>query len=269
MNPAIPAGRKRLLFHIRVAVSFAMVAFPVVLLAQEPATGHVGFPVDWSTRHVLFTNQASPEGFAAASRDPRMYYNWLQRSSHIIARGPGQMPLPPSKRRKHIQVDWAMSLGPGTAGGNGGMPLGESPAKYSFSTNSYSCANDFVVFTINATPGAGQANIVAFNNLYTGTVSSSCPNGPQTPPTTDYTQPTFMWSYEAGTAGSALSPTLSLDGTKVAFIENTAAASFDVLTWVAGQGTDATHPVVPGSSGSVLSRLSYTTSVATGCNGSA
>ncbi len=269
-TPAVPSGRMRFFFCIQLTVlMFAMMPFSMTLLAQEPAPEHVGFPVDWSSRHILFTNHASPESFAAASRDPRLYYNWLQRSSRIIARGPGERPLPPSRRRTHIQVDWAMSLGPGTAGGNGGMPLGESPAKYSFSTTSYSCANDFAVFTINATPAAGQANVVAFNNLYTGTGSSSCPYGPQTPPTTDYTQPTFLWSYEAGSAGSALSPTLSLDGTKVAFIETSTPAYFDVLTWVAGQGTDATHPVVPGSGGSSLVRLSYTTSAATGCNASA
>ena len=138
-----------------------------------------------------------------------------------------------------------MSLGPG-----GGMAVGESPAKYSFSANgTYSCANDFAVYTIAATPTATQANLVAFNNLYTGTLSSSCPFGPQTPPTTDFTKPTFMWSYAIGASASFLSPTLSLDGTKVSFIENGTPALFDVLTPTAGQGTDATHPVVMKSCG--------------------
>lgn len=154
-----------------------------------------------------------------------------------------------------------MSLGP-----SGGMPIAESPAKYSFSANgTYSCANDFVVYTIGATPGASQANILAFNNLYTGTASSSCPFGPQTPPTTDFTQPSFMWSYRAGSAASYLSPTLSLDGTKVAFIENSTSAKFDVLTWVAGQGTDATHPAVPGTGGSALTSVNYSNSGVAGC----
>jgi hypothetical protein len=236
------------------------------LLAQESATekGHVGVPLDWSTRHILFTNGGSPEVAAKAARDPRSWINWNQRSSYLFPAYPPQRPERPRSKKKQIRVDWAMSLGP-----TGGMPLAESPAKYSFTSNgTYSCANDFVVYTINATPGANQANIVAFNNLYTGTASSSCPFGPQTPPTTDYTQPTFMWSYRAGTAGSALSPTLSLDGTKVAFVENSNPAMFDVLTWVGGQGTDATHPVAPGSGGSAVVRLNYTNSAATGCKSS-
>src|ERR1700722_10007740 len=183
------------------------------LLAQESREGHVGVPLDWSTRHILFTNGGSAAVAAAAARDPRSWINWTQRSSYLFLRSRGPERLYPRKKRTH--VDWAVALGK-----SGGMPLAESPAKYSFSTTgTYSCLNDFAVYTIGATPSATQANIVAFNNLYTGTASSSCPNGPQTPPTTDLTQPTFMWSYAAGTSSSFLSPTLSLDGTKVSFIE--------------------------------------------------
>jgi hypothetical protein len=232
------------------------------LLAQERREGHVGVPLDWSTRHILFTNGASPEVAAAAARDPRNWINWNQRSSYLFPKYPARGPVRPRPRRRQTRIDWAMSLGP-----TGGMAVGESPAKYSFTANgTYSCANDFAVYTIAATPGANQANIVAFNNLYTGVASSSCPFGPQTPPTTDFTQPTFMWSYRAGAAASFLSPTLSLDGTKVAFIENSNPVLFDVLTWVSGQGTDATHPVVPGAGGSSLVQLNYTKSAAAGCN---
>jgi hypothetical protein len=234
------------------------------LLAQESREGHVGVPLDWSTRHILFTNGASPQVAAAAARDPRSWINWTQRSSYLFLKTGSRGPERLHPRKKHTSVDWAMSLGP-----SGGMPLAESPAKYSFSTTgTYSCVNDFAVYTIGATPGTGQANIVAFNNLYTGTASSSCPFGPQTPPTTDLTHPTFMWSYAAGTSASFLSPTLSIDGTKVAFIENGTPALFDVLKPTTGQGTDATHPMVL-NAGASLVRLSYTTSPATGCNSSA
>jgi hypothetical protein len=227
------------------------------LFDAEQPSHPMGLPQDWSTRHVIFTNGAAPEVVAAAVRDPRYWINWMRRSGGLLD---GRRPERQNLRRRHLQVDWAMSLG------GGYMPVGETPAKYSFDINGTpDCTNDFVVFTINAAPGAGQANIVAFNNLYTGTVSSSCPFGPQQPPTTDYTQPTFMWSYEAGTSAVVLSPVLSLDGTKVAFIENATPASFDVLTWVSGQGTDATHPVVPGTGGSSLVRLSYTNTTVAGC----
>jgi hypothetical protein len=261
----LQANQQTKLLLTLVCVAVILVALTNPLLAQEFREGHVGVPLDWSTRHILFTNGASPEVAAAAARDPRSWINWNQRSSYLFsryrARGPNQRPRPVQLGR-HARIDWAMSLGP-----TGGMPIGESPAKYSFiTTGIYSCTNDFVVYTIGATPGANQANIVAFNNLYTGTASSSCPNGPQTPPTTDYTKPTFMWSYEVGTAASYLSPTLSLDGTKVAFVENSTPPMFDVLTWVAGQGTDATHPVKPGSGGSSVVRLNYANSGLSGCS---
>jgi len=239
------------------------------LLAQQATEGHVGLPMDWSTRHILFTNGGTPEVRAAAAHDLRSWINWNQRSSFLFPRygaHPGLM----ARRKRHPRIDWAMSLGPGTGNpANGGLAVGESPAKYSFNiNNTYSCANDYVVYTIGATPSATQANIVAFNNLYTGTVSSSCPFGPQTPPTTDYTQPTFMWSYAIGTSASFLSPTLSLDGTKVSFIENGNPALFDVLTPTTGQGTDATHPFVIAAAGASLVRLDYTNSAAAGCKAS-
>jgi hypothetical protein len=242
-------------------------AIPV--LAQESAEGHVGLPLDWSTRHILFTNGGTPEVRAKASQDIRNWINWSQRSSFLFPRyrGPFSRPILPPK--KHVRVDWAMSLGPGN-GGNGGMAVGESPAKYSFSSDgTYNCASDFAVYTIAAAPTTTQANIVAFNNLYTGTASSSCPFGPQTPPTTDFTKPTFMWSYAAGASASFLSPTLSLDGTKVSFIENGTPALFDVLTPTGGQGTDATHPVVLKVASASLVRLDYTNSAVAGCKSSA
>ena len=255
----------------KTTVPLALVCVIVMLLsgsqAQERAEDHIGVPIDWSTRHILFTNGGTPEVRAKASQDIRNWINWNQRSSFLY-RGPGRRPVRP---KRHARVDWAMSLGPGNGNPiSGGIAVGESPAKYSFASNgTYSCANDFAVYTIGAAPTTTQANIVAFNNLYTGTTSSSCPFGPQTPPTTDFTQPTFMWSYAVGASASFLSPTLSLDGKKIAFIENGNPALFDVLTPTAGQGTDATHPFVLANAGASLVRLDYTNSVAAGCKSSA
>jgi len=248
---------QRTFFPLLLAILLLM-ATP--LLAQQATEEHVGVPLDWSTRHILFTNGGTPEIQAKAARDIRSWINWNQRSAFLFPRYEARPNIVVRKKR-HPRIDWAMSLGPG-----GGMPVGESPAKYSFNiTGTYSCPNDFVVYTIGAAPNGTQANIVAFNNLYTGTVSSSCPFGPQTPPTTDFTKPTFMWSYAVGASASFLSPTLSLDGKKVAFIENGNPALFDVLTPTAGQGTDATHPFVLANAGASLVRLDYTNSAAAGC----
>ena len=139
-------------------------------------------------------------------------------------------------KQKNSKIDWAISLG-----NNGGMPVAETPAKYSFDISlAPDCTKDFVVYVIAATPGAGQANIVAFNNLYNGTGT-----GQQTCGGTD---PNTMWSYRVGNGPNFLSPVLSLDGKKVAFISSsTPNATFNVLTWVAGQGSSPTSPVLPGT----------------------
>ena len=253
-------------FGVRWPLASMVVLFVLqtALLAQAGPEEHIGLPLDWSNHHIIFTNGASPDVAAKQARDPRSWINWAQRSAWMFPRFPWE-PLPASRR--HMRVDWAMPLGP-----TYGLPLAESPAKYSFNVNSTpSCANDFVVYTIAATPSAAQANIVAFNNLYTGTSSSSCPTANQSPPGTgELTAPTFLWAYAAGTEGSALSPTLSLSGTQVAFVESgtqakaTNPAYFDVLTPTAGQGTSATSPYVL-SAGTSLTRLNYTDSGITGC----
>jgi len=257
-------NRKALFFTIALVsvAGILIAALPALSRAQARAENHIGLPLDWSTKHIIFTNGASPEVTAAAARDPRSWIQWVRRSTPLFLNH-GRRPEAPIPVR-HMKLDWAMSLGP-----TAGMPIGETPAKYSFNISGYSCANDFVVYTIGAAPSATQANIVAFNNLYTGTLSSSCPFGPQTPPTTDFTQPTFMWSYEVGTGAVNLSPVLSLDGTKVAFVESATDAMLDVLTWVSGQGTSATSPAVPGAGGSSAVRLDYTNTTVTGCTANA
>ena len=58
------------------------------------------------------------------------------------------------------------------------------------------------------------------------------------------TGPAFLFSYAIGTGGSPLSPVLSLDGSKIAWIENRTATNsyLHVTTWVANQGTTALWP---------------------------
>ena len=102
------------------------------------------------------------------------------------------------------------------------------PAKFSFDvTAAPSCANDFVVFPIAANGSATQPNLVAFNNLYSGTAGG---NGicNRTPSGTDTgVAATVYWSYNVNGIGGAVptSPALSLDGTKVAFVESAGGAT--------------------------------------------
>ena len=84
----------------------------------------------------------------------------------------------------------------------------------------------------------GQASIIAYNKLYSGTPAATAFCGTATP--------AVYWSYNtnfnaagAATTGTiATSPILSGDGTKVAFIENNggAGAVLHLLKWNAGDG---------------------------------
>jgi hypothetical protein len=139
-----------------------------------------------------------------------------------------------------MQRDWSISLG--TAGTANAM----YPAKFTFDvTVAPSCANDFVVFPVNAAGGAAQANIVAFNNLYSGNAGAIgiCDGRPNPPAgdTDTKTSATVMWAYNVhAIANGAVptSPVLSLNGSKVAFVESATGgqAHFHVLAWKSNDG---------------------------------
>src|SRR2546428_10724064 len=118
-----------------------------------------------------------------------------------------------------------------------------SPLKYSFDeTAAPSCANDFAAFGLDvAGTTGGQANLVAFNNLYRGP-GGFCGTG----------TPSTYFSYNTTTvAGGRIltSPVLSLDGKKIAFVESTATSSiFHVLTWATGAG-NGTSPLISAAPG--------------------
>ena len=256
--------------------------FILVNVAFAQTNASQGYPRDWSNSHVIFTNGGNATQRAAAQQDPRLLHNWFYRNSMLVQRRPGPDTLAAPEARqldlasrfrnasinlrkqKNSDIDWAISLGNAA-----GMKQGVFPAKYTFDYTQPSCANDFIVYVIGGTPGVGShANIIALNNLYTGTTSSSCPNGPQTPPTTNLTSATFMWSYALGNAAINLSPVLSLDGKQVAVVTNNNPAILHVLTPVAGQGTNATTGAVAVGSGSVDQTLSYTNITTAGCTAS-
>lgn len=248
-------------------------AGPLVLglAAQNQSGNRVSLATDWSHRHVRYSNTGTLQARVSLSKDPRALHNYVDRAwrpnfqagrMSDSLRQPnatataeaydstrrGRPFLPARAKSKNSDIDWALTLGTG-----GAFPTGETPAKFQFDvTQPPDCTNDFVVFPINATPNAAQANIIAVNNLYAGTnPTGQCG-----------TAPTVMWSYKIGTAGTALSPSLSFDGKKVAFIETGNPAIFHVLTWQAGQGTSATAPYA-GTPNDVA--LSYTTVAGTGC----
>jgi len=139
---------------------------------------------------------------------------------------PSVTPSPAAPR-----IDWGMSLLGGSATG-----IGQYPAKFSFDVNAPpDCANDFVVFNTNHSGSAGAvANIVAFNQLYStqGSAGGLC----------NQDGPSVYWSYFTGTGVAQTSVALSLDGSKVAFVENNSAATLRILKWKAGEGSGAASP---------------------------
>jgi hypothetical protein len=242
------------------------------LWAQESATPqHIGVPEDWSTRRVIYTGNGSAEDMSKVIHDPRFMHGTLLRylrehgnqtrqlltslSNEPGSNEPGSNKSglsenitpdlrshrpTPLARNKHSKVDWSVSLGP-----TAGLAMGETPSVYTYNYAVPSCSNlsatpptigDFVVYTINAAPSVGtQANLVGLTNLYTTGDGSGFCSG---------TGPTFLFSYAIGTGGSPLSPVLSADGSKIAWIENRTAtdAYLHVTIWVANQGTTAVWP---------------------------
>jgi hypothetical protein len=112
--------------------------------------------------------------------------------------------------------------------------------------------------TVAAGTNGSQANIVAFNQLYSGSGTSLC----------NHSNPEFIFSYASGVGPVATSPGLSLSGTEISYVENdpNIGAILHVVTFGSGSteyGTSAscasnnnggttlptcaTNAVIPGS----------------------
>src|SRR5580658_2990285 len=118
--------------------------------------------------------------------------------------------------------------------------------------------NNFSWGTVTTGTNGAQANIVAFNQLYSGSGTSLC----------NLSNPEFIFSYASGVGPVATSPGLSLGGTEISYVENdpNIGAILHVLTFGSGSTeygasascasnnnggatlpTCATNPVIPGS----------------------
>jgi len=230
----------------------ALLLIPVGLLpllfGGQRSVGHVPAPRfhDWSTRHTVYSQTGTSAALEAARSDPRALFRWReaelrefgQRETRSFRESPiGRPPRRfPVRSSVAMQRDWSISLG--TAGTAASM----YPAKYTFDvTAAPSCAKDFVVFPVNAVGSATQANIVAFNNLYSGTAGGNGICNRTVTANDKGVAATVTWAYNVQSiinGGVPNSPVLSLDGTKVAFVESAAGkqAHFHVLAWKSGNG---------------------------------
>ena len=213
------------------AAVWCVVFFALVpsMCAQEAAVPrHAGVPQDWSQHHIVFSRDALARHPDLIYREARILHQAMQRwqapNSGVFR---GADPLPIAAAQSGLHRDWSVSpLG-------GRLAADAYPAKFSFDVGAPpDCTNDYVVFGLSTASTGTQANLVAFNNLYSGTSPTGLCGA----------APTVLFAYDTTTVTGGkitTSPILSLDGKKIGFVESIPGgptAIFHVLTWTAGQG---------------------------------
>jgi hypothetical protein len=223
--------QSRWLSKLVLAVTAAAIVSALSAQISHQPHVRVGLPQDWSHSHLIFNRNALFAHPELAQNEPRVLHAWLRQSVLPFRQNPSVLASSSSAENEDHR-DWSFALGTAR------VAAGMSPAKYGFDTLAApSCTNDFVVFGLNLAGSATQANLVALNQLYRGT-GGLCGTG----------APSVLFAYNTSTAGGriATSPIISLDGTKIAFVESTGTSSiFHVLTWAPG-GT-LTSPAAPAS----------------------
>jgi hypothetical protein len=244
-------------------------------LEQQSATGQQqaqptehanGMVQDWSNHNLVYPRFGPIETMIALQHDPRAVQSW-QAAARADWRRYNNFRLP-NRTHTSLRVDWSIGLG------IGGMAPAMFPAKFTFDpTAAPTCRvvgstnPDFIVYSVNVAGGAAQPNIVAFQDLYSGTApgpTGICNTQRPTYFTGDtITSAATFWSYNIKAADGVVStsPALSLDGTKVAFVEKGAGtqAHFHVLAWnggtslVAGDGVNTANSQLVTSPKSITS----------------
>ena len=189
---------------------------------SKSKTAATSLPMDWSHRHVIFSQPAARGNAARIGHDVRYQLQQRRHNGRPAASLHTEVDSKAlrtwrRRRQRTLHPDWAVNLGSGAKVG-----AARFPAKFSFDFNTAKCGlavnPDFVVYGTGLPGATGtQGSIVAFTNLY-----SSCPTGPT---------PADYWSYNTG--GTVLSsPVLSLDGTQIAFVQTSGGtASLVLLKW--------------------------------------
>ena len=190
-----------------------------------PAQNSTPLPTDWSHSHLIFSQPKSAEQLAGIGENPR-YWQQLERRRQLLTASPTLSQVSADSfsetgGRQRIKRDWSVDLGSGATTG-----AGNYPAKFSFHGTTANCATavspDFVVYSTELAGSSTQANVVAFDNLYSG-----CSG----------TVPLIYWAYNTG--GQILtSPVISQDGSQIAFVETNGGFGILVLLkWAPSNGT--------------------------------
>jgi hypothetical protein len=224
---------KRFMRFSAVLVGLVTLAWALALQGAKPAQHRTPLPTDWSHRHLIFSQPATPQQRARVESEPR-YWQQMRRGSLRLAppthahetsalgrfglHAPGKF-----QRRRKIHRDWAETMGSLATVGAGNFP-----AKLTFDITTASCDSDpqpdFVVFSTGLQSSGTQASIVAFDNLYSGCTSGTVP------------MPYFAYD-TTGTAPGTIrtSPVPSLDGSQIAFVQTDGSGhgTLVLLRWAA------------------------------------
>jgi hypothetical protein len=197
-------------------------ASPTKSEAALPATS------DWSQHHLIFSKPATAKQAKLVEGEPRYRQQFRRQSPARLSEaeiGGGHAPelqahVEASRRGRNrsLDGDWSEDMGSGATVGTVNYP-----AKYSLGINAANCANDFVVYGTGLTGGAGQADIAAYDNLYSGCGA---------------TVPLAYWGYNTlGTVTT--SPVFSSDGTQIAFVQTDSDGNgiLVLLKWAPSSGT--------------------------------
>jgi hypothetical protein len=212
--------------RLTVAAACLVTAFSLPLAGQRIEMAQQRMPMfqDWSTRYVVYPRVGPMTAMQSAARDPRARVVW----SKVLSPGAGgllgrSVPLgghvgapfvapwrDPSVQPGAMHRAWAIDLGAG------GTAAAMYPAKFGFDlTAPPSCTNDYVVFPVDASGGATQPNIVAFNYLYSGTAGATGICNRTATGTDTGVAAKVLWSYNvegiAGGGAVTTSPVISHD----------------------------------------------------------
>ena len=216
-------------------------------VSQKTLT-YKGLPQDWSSQRVFFTMDSLAKHPGLINSEPRVMLQLLRRAKSSLrpvrSLTVPAIPPPPSG------AGWNFITGAGK------VLIGNSPAEFTLDLANPSCTNDYVVFAVNAVGSSTQATVIGINGLYTGPGGAGglCGANGQAGPA-----PYFSYNTSTLTNGRIrTSSIISLDGTKIAFVESNATTSvLHVLKFQGNpvgvacptnpnNGCGAKNPAVPG-----------------------
>jgi hypothetical protein len=236
---------KALLF---VAVCAAVVSLLPSVVAQEAtAPKRTGYPQDWSQQHIVFSFDALAKHPNLIDREIRVRQLVMKHApipnygsfQTTEAADPLRAYLGKTSHTPGVQRDWTVAVG-------GHLGIDQSPVKFGFYPDAPpDCVNDFVAYGMSNT---NNANLIGFNNLYSnpGTGGGLCDITPPYGPNV-----LFAYNIDTVTGGHIItSPIVSLDGTKIGFVESVPASS--------GSPQAYFHVVTTSQGGSLSSPISLT-----------